>query len=115
MTLDFQRGDNFLGLRFMGALWKVRAELEAFHGIPLGGDIADALFLGWMNAFDQDRVHSIIMYQWLLLDDDDHNLSNGTPNIVLIENGFQGNAFPPFRYPLTFGEVLPANVVSICH
>jgi len=83
----------------MGALWKVREELKNEYR-ELGGDIADALFLGWMNAYNQDRVHSIIMLQWLVLDDDDHDLTNLTPNFGPIQDGFLGNAFPRFELPL---------------
>lgn len=89
------------GLPMMGALWKVRRELKTRHGDVVGGAIADALFLGWLNAFDQDTIHGIILYQWLLLDDDDHDLTNGTPNLEPIERGFVAQSFPRFRIPIT--------------
>ena len=65
----------------------------------LGGDIADALLIGFMNAFDTNRVHSIIKYQLLVLDDDDHNLANSTPNFASIEFGFEQHGFPAFQLP----------------
>ena len=69
--------------------------LKEVHS-DLGLEIADALFLGWMNAFDQERVHSIIEHQLLVLDDDDGDLTNGTPNIVPIRNAFLAHGFEVF-------------------
>ncbi len=89
------------GLPIMGALWKVRRELEADHGAGPGARIADTLFLGWMNAYDQNRIHSIIEYQWLVLDDDDHDLSNRTPHFPAIDRGFREQRFPGFQDPVT--------------
>lgn len=85
------------GLPLMGAMWKVRSALKETHGDEPGGSIADALFLGWMNAFDQDRIHSIIEHQWLVLDDVDRNLSNGTPNLLSIDRGFAAHGFKTYQ------------------
>lgn len=80
----------------MGVLWKVRSQLEITHGAQLGGDIANALFFGWMNAFDQGAIDSVIEIQWLTLDDDDGNLANGTPNLAEIDAAFRAQGFPGF-------------------
>lgn len=86
-------GNVIEGLPLMGAMWKVRDLLKASHGEAYGGVIANSLFLGWMNAFDQHEMHNIIVYQWLALADDDHDFSNGTPYIASIEGGFTANKF----------------------
>ena len=82
------------GQPLMGALWKVREQLKGAHGEALGGGIADALFLAWMKAFSTNEIKSVIEYQWLILDDDDGILANGTPNYPSIDTAFRMNAFP---------------------
>ncbi len=83
----------------MGALWKVRESLKGTHGTSLGGAIANSLFLSWLTAFDVSRIRSVIRYQWLIMDDVDGILSNGTPNRDEINSGFDGQSFPPYQNP----------------
>ncbi len=83
----------------MGALWKVRRNLKNTHGVEAGGAVADSLFVGWMNAFTIGRIKSVIEYQWLILDDNDGILSNGTPNLTDINSAFQEQGFPGFSVP----------------
>ncbi|MEW6071183.1 MAG: PKD domain-containing protein [Planctomycetota bacterium] len=78
----------------MGALWKVRNYIQTVHGSGPGGDIANALFLGWMNAYNQTTIHSIIETQWLTLDDDNGDIMDGTPNYQSIDQGFLDQGFP---------------------
>ncbi len=78
----------------MGAMWKMRANLQATHGDALGGQIADGLFLGWMNAYDQGEIKSVIVTQMLTLDDNDGDIGNGTPNYEDINSAFQAQGFP---------------------
>ena len=89
------------GKPLMGALWKVRRNLQAELGAEWGGALADALFLGWMNAYDQGRVHSLIEWQWLVLDDDDHDITNRTPRLASIDAAFREQGFPGFHLPVT--------------
>ncbi|MEM6568263.1 MAG: hypothetical protein AAF957_07620 [Planctomycetota bacterium] len=84
------------GRVWMGAAWKVRVELGLSLGDALGDMTADQLFLGWMNGFDQTQIRSIIEVQWLMLDDDDGNITNGTPNFVAIDSGFRQQGFPGY-------------------
>jgi len=79
---------------WMGAAWKVRANLQAVNGDAMGGMIADNLFLGWMNSYNQTQIKSIIETQWLTLDDDDANLANGTPHYTQIDAAFRTQGFP---------------------
>ncbi len=91
------------GQVLMGALWKTREELKAFLGDPvLGASTADALFLAWLNAFDTQRIHSIIEYQWLILDSV-NGMVAGAPHATPIDSafrqqGFPGLVMPPVRY-----------------
>ena len=79
---------------WMGATWKIRDRLNQTHGDVLGDAIANGLFLGWMNAYDQVELHSVIEAQWLTLDDDDGNIDNGTPHFVDIDGAFREQGFP---------------------
>lgn len=94
----FPNDPHIQGEPLMGALWKVREALKGSYAN--GGGIANALFLGWMNAYDQHRIHSIIEWQWLVLDDDDHNLSNLTPHHPEIDLGFFAQGFPRVSLPI---------------
>ncbi len=78
----------------MGALWKVRDNIQGTHGNGPGGDIANALFLGWMNSYNQTTIDSIIEIQWLTLDDDNGNIYDSTPNYQDIDDGFTTQGFP---------------------
>ena len=60
----------------MGAAWKIRTELNNAYGNTVGDLIADSLFMGWMNSFNQKEIRSVIETQWVLLDDDDFDILN---------------------------------------
>jgi hypothetical protein len=89
---------------WMGAAWKVRRNLGAALGDAAGDATADALFLAWMNAYNQTQIRSVIESQWLTLDDDDGFLSNGTPHFTALDNAFREQGFP--------GVALPPIVIS---
>lgn len=82
------------GKVWMGAAWKVRQNLNQTLGDVQGDLTADLLFLGWMNAFNQGEIRSVIETQWLLLDDDDGDLFNGSPHYPEIDGGFRQQGFP---------------------
>jgi len=84
---------------WMGAAWKVRRNLKTALGDPLGRATADSIFMGWMNAYNQTQIKSIIETQWLTLDDNDGNIDNGTPNYDEIDAGFREQGFPGFDLP----------------
>jgi hypothetical protein len=79
---------------WMGAAWKVRANLNTALGNAAGDLAANTLFLSWMNAFNQSTIRSIIETQWLVLDDDDGNLNNGSPHFPQIDAAFRAQGFP---------------------
>ena len=91
---------------WMGAAWKVRAHLQSTNGSAAGSLIANNIFLGWMNGYNQGQIQSVILTQWLTLDDNDGNLGNGTPHIADINQGFVDQGFPAFIPPyITYGAV----------
>ncbi len=92
---------------WMGAAWKVRANLNTALGNTTGDLVADQLFMGWMNGYDQREIRSIIELQWLILDDDDANLANGTPHMVPIRNGFAAQGFPGYFIEFTNVSTIP--------
>ena len=92
-------GEHVNGRVWMGAAWKIRRNLNTTHGNSLGDMIADTLFIGWLNAYDQTRIRSIIEAQWLTLDDDDGNIDNSTPNYSDIDAAFREQGFPGYDLP----------------
>ncbi len=91
---------------WMGAAWKVRANLKTALGNGPGAAVANALFLGWMNSYNQTQIRSVIETQWLTLDDNDGNIANGTPHYSQIDAGFRAQGFPGYTLiPLSFTNV----------
>ena len=89
---------------WMGVAWKMRRNLHFTYPHPPGqtsmaDTVADALFLGWMNAFDQIYLEPKVLKQWLLLDDDDATLCNGTPHFLELESAFFEQGFPAYTPP----------------
>lgn len=80
----------------MGALWKTRRNLKASLGSSLGGLTADVLLLSWFQAYDDNQIRTLVRDHWLVLDDDDGDLSNGTPHFAEIDGAFQEQGFPPY-------------------
>ncbi|MBI5432499.1 MAG: immunoglobulin domain-containing protein, partial [Planctomycetes bacterium] len=80
----------------MGAMWKVRTRLKNAYGSALGIQKANTLFNGWMNGYNDGQIQTIVRTHWLVLDDDDGNIDNGTPNFVHIDGGFHDQGFPNY-------------------
>lgn len=80
----------------MGALWKVRNNLNSTLGNTLGDEEANALYLSWMQAYDDSRITTLIRDHWLILDDDNGSLLDGTPYMAEVEAGFMAQGFPAF-------------------
>jgi hypothetical protein len=73
------------GLIFAGAMWKLKNELIAKHGPERGRAIADRLyFAALQRATDIPSTYVEI----LAADDEDGDLSTGTPNICEINRAF---------------------------
>ncbi|MCY3003636.1 MAG: PepSY domain-containing protein [Planctomycetota bacterium] len=88
---------------WMGAAWKLRRNLNNTLGNAAGDAVANNLFLDWMNAYNQTEIKSVIEAQWLTLDDNDGNISNGTPHYFDIDAGFVEQGFPGVPFvPIQF-------------
>jgi hypothetical protein len=79
---------------WMGAAWKIRTRLKTTNGAAAGSLIANTLFMGWLNAYNQTQIKSIIETQWLTLDDTNGNIDDGTPHHADIDGGFRQQGFP---------------------
>jgi hypothetical protein len=78
----------------MGAFWKMRARLKAAYGATAGSDIANRLWIAWNKQYNQTKIKNIIVRQLLTLDDNDGDLSNGTPHYYEINRAFRDQGFP---------------------
>ncbi len=78
----------------MGACWKVRNNLNTALGNSAGDLRANTLFLSWMNSYNQGTIRSIIETQWITLDDNNGNITDGSPNFTAIDTGFRTQGFP---------------------
>lgn len=76
------------GQALASAVWAVRSRLEAALGDAQSDLIADNLFLAWMQAYDDQAILNVILHHWLVLDDDNGNLNDGTPHLAHIYGGF---------------------------
>jgi len=88
------------GEPLMGAIWKVRRNLKTALGAPAGRALSDQYLLAWFQTFNDSQIKTIIEDHWLMLDDNDGNLNNGTPNYATIDAAFQEQGFPGFTLPL---------------
>ncbi len=78
----------------MGALWKVRSRLNTTLGGAAGDATSNALWVAWMQTYNDGQIKTIIEDHWLTLDDNDGNVLNGTPNYGDIDGGFRDQGFP---------------------
>ncbi|MCE9593411.1 MAG: immunoglobulin domain-containing protein [Planctomycetes bacterium] len=100
-------GDNFPacygevhadGEVLMGACWKVRSRLKTAYGNALGIQKSNTLFNAWMNGFNDGQIKTIVRTHWLVLDDDNGNIDDGTPNFAHINGGFVDQGFPTYVF-----------------
>ena len=80
----------------MGALWKVRDQLNISLGDAPGDDVADHLYLAWFQAYNANKICDTNETQILTLDDDNGNIDDGTPHSIEIEAGFEAQGFPGY-------------------
>ncbi len=90
------------GKALASALWKVKRNLKNALGAGAGGRVADRLFLAWMQTFHDPKILNVILDHWIVLDDDNGDLSDGTPhfasiNAAFLEQGWPGsNIYPKY-------------------
>jgi hypothetical protein len=80
-------------------LWKVRKRLEADLGTGPGGALASALFLSWWHVYNDNAIREVICDHWLALDDDNGDLSDGSPHFNDINEGFRDQGWNGFDLP----------------
>jgi hypothetical protein len=78
----------------MGAVWKVRKNLNTSLGDAAGDLVADTLLVKWFQAYNDKTICDTIENHWLTLDDTDGNIFNGTPHFNDIDNAFRAQGFP---------------------
>lgn len=83
--LDFDFDPHVSGLIIGGALWDLRKALIASLGYNAGVARTELIFTGIMQRADDIKN---TFTPALLADDDDADLSNGTPNFCAIQNAF---------------------------
>lgn len=109
------------GQALASALWAVRAHLNTTLGNAAGDAVADALFSGWMNVYNDGAILNVIQDHWLALDDDNGNMSDLTPHFGDITAGFSDYGWPtfldveisPVSVPATNAEVGHLEAVTI--
>lgn len=103
------------GEALASAIWKVRSNLNTTYGNATGDALHSALFLSWMQSFNDKVIVNVIQDHWLALDDDNGNLSDGTPNFTDITTGFAAYNWPTIALPdLAFTSVVgPAQNASL--
>lgn len=82
------------GLVIGGCYWSTRLAFAAAMG-QTGKDLVDTYLFQHFSAAPQDETIAVL--EMLLLDDNDGNLANGTPNVLLFHQGFtvaHGVPFP---------------------
>ena len=90
------------GLVIGGCYWHTRVQFANAFG-SLGKDQMDAYLFQHFSGTPQDETESLM--EMLLLDDNDANLANGTPNLAKFYQGFTTQHGVPF----------PLQLVSVQH
>ena len=85
-----------------GCFWHTREAFNRVYG-PASKVVVDEYLFRHFNGAPQDEIDSLM--EFLLLDDNDGNLANGTPNVALLREG----------YTLRHGVPFPLQLVSIDH
>jgi hypothetical protein len=112
---------HFCGELLAGVWWNIRENLIAAHG-PAGHELACQLFVDWaqitIGGEGSDFVnsaHPVTAIEVLTADDDDGDLTDGTPNAAAICAAFaaHGISCPPiadlsFEYPDGLPDYAPA-------
>ena len=85
------------GLVIGGSFWSTRQAFASAMG-PAGKDLCDQYLFQHFVGAPQNEIESAL--EFLLLDDNDADLTNGTPNLLLIYQGFETSHGVPFPLSL---------------
>jgi hypothetical protein len=90
---DIDSDPHETGLIFTGAMWDTREALIKQYGQAEGVALADGLyFAAIQNGANVPATYAEV----LAADDDDGDLSNGTPNICVINQAFGAHGLSPY-------------------
>jgi hypothetical protein len=93
-----------------GALWEMRKNLIATHGASVGAQIANQLLADFLGV-TRGQWDVSLLTDMLVADDDNGDLSDGTPNELDIRRAFEGDFNNPVEYPghgwvQSFGDIV---------
>ncbi|MBI4878034.1 MAG: hypothetical protein HY812_00020 [Planctomycetes bacterium] len=87
------------GEALASGLWAVKKNLKAALGASAGAAAADALFLAWLQVFNDGAILNVINDHWIALDDDNGNIYDLTPHFSAINAGFTSYNWPGVVVP----------------
>ncbi len=87
------------GEALASGLWAVKKNLKSSLGAAAGGAVADALFLAWLQVFNDGAILNVINDHWIALDDDNGNIYDLTPHFSAINAGFIAYNWPGVVVP----------------
>lgn len=82
------------GQALASAAWAVRTRLNTSLGNVPGDTVANALFISWMQTFNDGAILNVIADHWIALDDDNGDLGDSTPHYADINGGFKDYGWP---------------------
>jgi Zn-dependent metalloprotease len=103
-------GIHDCGQLISGCVWDAIIEMEAAYGSE-GREIVASLAINSMVMHSGDNISPSITLDWLTLDDDDGDLSNGTPHSVEILAGFALHNMDEIPEPLDNDDCVTARAV----
>ncbi|MBC8309017.1 MAG: hypothetical protein H8E83_00710 [Planctomycetes bacterium] len=103
-------GIHDCGQLISGCVWDTLAEMQAAYPMT-GHAIVSSLAVNSIMMHSGGSITPSITLDWLTLDDDDGDLSNGTPHSVEIIAGFGMHNMADFPEPLENDECSEAKVV----
>ena len=112
---NYQYGGSCSGIHdcgqlISGCVWDTLAAMEASYPLT-GHSIVSSLAVNSILLHSGGSITPSITYDWLTLDDDDGDLTNGTPHSVEILAGFGMHNMDDFPEPLGNDECSTATVV----
>ena len=91
-------GIHDCGQLISGCVWDALAQMQVTYPVT-GHGIISSLAVNSMLVHSGDMITPSITYDWLTLDDDDGDLTNGTPHSVEILAGFAMHSMDQFPEP----------------
>ena len=110
-------GIHDCGQLISGCVWDILASMEAAYPLT-GHDIVSSLAVNSIMLHSGDSIDPTITTDWLVLDDDDGDVTNGTPHSTELLAGFamhnMDNWSPPTPYACCIDEECSELISSAC-